>query len=81
MTPKRRHESADLAEELARPVAPDDMADAAVDRETHGPDLPNIPILDDALAHEVAHGGQDVGEDVVGYFGGGGHASQDDPNH
>jgi hemolysin III len=50
MTPKRRHESADLAEELGRPVAPDDTADVAVSRDEHGPDLPNIPVLDDALA-------------------------------
>ena len=51
MTPKRRHESADLAEELSRPVAPDDTADVAVDRAAHGADLPNIPLLDDSLSY------------------------------
>ena len=51
MTPKRHRDSADLADELSRPVAPNDTADIAVSREAHGPDLPNIPILDDGLTH------------------------------
>lgn len=51
MTPKRPRDSADLADELSRPVAPNDTADIAVSREAHGPDLPNIPILDDGLTH------------------------------
>ncbi|MFF2372508.1 hemolysin III family protein [Agromyces sp. NPDC058110] len=51
MTPKRHREPSDLAHELARPVAPEDPTDAAVDVERHGPDLPNIPLLDDAIAH------------------------------
>ncbi len=49
MTPKRRHDSADPADELTRPVAPDDTADVAITRDAHGSDLPNIPILDDSL--------------------------------
>ena len=40
MTRERRHESADLAEELARPVAPDDTADAPSTRATTGPTCP-----------------------------------------
>jgi hemolysin III len=50
MTRRNRNDSTDLAEELGRPVAPDDTADAAVAREAHGPDLPNIPLLDDSLS-------------------------------
>jgi hemolysin III len=51
MTRQHHDDSPGLAEELNRPVAPDDPADAAVSREAHGPDLPNIPLLDDSLAH------------------------------
>ncbi|MFF2271184.1 hemolysin III family protein [Agromyces sp. NPDC058136] len=51
MTPERRREPADFVEGLTRPVAPDDPADAALDPEQHGPDLPNIPLLDDSLTH------------------------------
>ena len=50
MTAKRHHEQHDLAEELSRPIAPDDTADASISRAQHGPDLPNIPLLDDALS-------------------------------
>lgn len=50
MTAKRRQEHDDLAEQLSRPIAPDDPADASVDRATHGSDLPNIPVLDDSLS-------------------------------
>lgn len=53
MTPERHHDPADLADEFARPVAPDDPGDLAVSREEHGPDLPNIPLLDDSLNHAV----------------------------
>lgn len=51
MTPERHREPADLVEGLTRPVAPDDPADLAVERDEHGPDLPNIPLLDDSLNH------------------------------
>lgn len=51
MTRERRRQSTDLIEEMALPVAPDDPADATIARGDHGPDLPNIPILDDSLAH------------------------------
>ena len=53
MTAKRHHEQHDLAEELSRPIAPDDTADASTSRAQHGPDLPNIPLLDDALSTPV----------------------------
>jgi hemolysin III len=49
MTPERRRDSGDFADELFGPVAPDDTADAAVSRPEHGRDLPNIPLLDDSL--------------------------------
>src|SRR5215207_9901624 len=51
MTPKRRRDSGDFADELFRSVAPDDTADAAVTRSEHGSDLPNIPLLDDSLSY------------------------------
>jgi hemolysin III len=54
MNEKRHRDAADLGDELSRPVAPDDPADAAVARDSHGPDLPNIPVLDDSLAHPGA---------------------------
>jgi hemolysin III len=54
MNEKRHRDAADLGDELSRPVAPDDPADAAVSRDSHGPDLPNIPVLDDSLAHPDA---------------------------
>jgi len=50
MTAKRRPEQHDLAEELSLPIAPDDTADASITRAQHGRDLPNIPLLDDALS-------------------------------
>jgi hemolysin III len=53
MTAKRHHEQHDLAEELSRPIAPEDTADASISRAQHGPDLPNIPLLDDALSTVV----------------------------
>jgi len=53
MNQKRHRDSADLGDELNRPVAPDDPADAAVARESHGSDLPNVPLLDDSLAHDA----------------------------
>lgn len=53
MTPKRQRDSADLADELNRPVAPNDTADVEISREAHGPDLPNIPLLDDSLSYAV----------------------------
>jgi hemolysin III len=53
MNREQRNDSSDLAEELNRPVAPDDPADAAVTRDAHGPDLPNIPLLDDSVVHEA----------------------------
>lgn len=51
MTSKRRRASHDAVDELSSPVAPDDPEDLAVSRGQHGPDLPNIPLLDDSLAH------------------------------
>jgi hemolysin III len=51
MSQKRRRESRDFEDEMSRPVAPEDQADAAVARPQHGPDLPNIPLLDDSLTH------------------------------
>ena len=51
MSPQHHNDSPDLAEELSRPVAPDDPSDVAVSRDAHGPDLPNIPLLDDSLAY------------------------------
>ena len=50
MTAKRHQEQHDLVEELSRPIAPDDTADASISRVEHGSDLPNIPLLDDALS-------------------------------
>jgi hemolysin III len=50
MTAKRRQEHDDLAEQLSRPIAPDDTADASISRAQHGSDLPNVPLLDDALS-------------------------------
>ncbi|MGH3704485.1 MAG: PAQR family membrane homeostasis protein TrhA, partial [Agromyces sp.] len=51
MTSKRRRASHDAVDELSRPVAAEDPGDLAVSRSEHGPDLPNIPLLDDSLAH------------------------------
>ena len=51
MSQKRRREFRDFEDEMSRPVAPEDHADAAVARPEHGPDLPNIPLLDDSLTH------------------------------
>ena len=51
MSPDRRDDSSDFADELSKPVAPDDTADASITRTAHGPDLPNIPLLDDGVAH------------------------------
>ena len=51
MTPKRHREAPTLADDLSSPVAPDDTADVAISREAHGPDLPNIPLLDDSLSY------------------------------
>ena len=51
MTPKRHREATTLADDLSSPVAPDDTADVAISREAHGPDLPNIPLLDDSLSY------------------------------
>jgi hemolysin III len=51
MSQKRRRGSADFEDEMSRPVAPEDIADASVARPEHGPDLPNIPLLDDSLTH------------------------------
>lgn len=51
MSQKRRRESGDFEDEMSRPVAPEDTADASVVRAEHGPDLPNIPLLDDSLTH------------------------------
>ncbi|MCD2442749.1 hemolysin III family protein [Agromyces sp. SYSU K20354] len=51
MNRERRREPLDLGEELSQPVAPADPADVAVTQADHGPDLPNIPILDDGLTH------------------------------
>jgi hemolysin III len=51
MTPKRHREAPTLADHLSSPVAPDDTADVAISREAHGPDLPNIPLLDDSLSY------------------------------
>ena len=48
MTPKRDRDAPTLADDLNAPVAPDDTADVAISREAHGPDLPNIPLLDDS---------------------------------
>ncbi|MBT2498830.1 hemolysin III family protein [Agromyces sp. ISL-38] len=50
MTSKRRREPDHLAEQLSRPAAADDPADAAVTRDQHGSDLPNIPVLDDGIS-------------------------------
>jgi hemolysin III len=54
MNEKRHRDAPDLGEELSRPVAPDDPTDAAISRAAHGSDLPNIPLLDDSLAHPGA---------------------------
>ena len=51
MTPKRDRDAPTLADDLNAPVAPDDTADVAISREAHGPDLPNIPLLDDSLSY------------------------------
>jgi hemolysin III len=51
MSQKPRRESGGFEDEMSRPVAPEDPADASVARADHGPDLPNIPLLDDSLAH------------------------------
>lgn len=51
MNPKRHRDAGTLADDLNGPVAPDDTADVAISREAHGPDLPNIPLLDDSLTH------------------------------
>ncbi|WP_084003357.1 PAQR family membrane homeostasis protein TrhA [Agromyces aureus] len=51
MAPEHHRDSEDLMHELSKPVASEDLADAAIDRDAHGPDLPNIPLLDDSLAH------------------------------
>ena len=48
---RERRDPVDIGEELSQPVAPDDLADESVARADHGPDLPNIPILDDSLSH------------------------------
>src|SRR6185503_2370050 len=40
-----------LADDLSSPVAPDDIAEVAISREAHGPDLPNIPRLDDSVSY------------------------------
>jgi len=54
MTPERPRDPANLVDELSQPIAPADPGDLAVSRAEHGPDLPNIPLLDDALSHEAA---------------------------
>ncbi|GAA1763850.1 PAQR family membrane homeostasis protein TrhA [Agromyces humatus] len=51
MNRERRRQSVDLGVELSQPVAPADPAELAVTRAEHGPDLPNIPLLDDSLTH------------------------------
>jgi len=51
MSQKRPREFGDFEDEMSRPVAPEDTADSSVARAEHGPDLPNIPLLDDSLAH------------------------------
>ncbi|MGI9823762.1 PAQR family membrane homeostasis protein TrhA [Agromyces sp. Marseille-Q5079] len=51
MTPERHRDSEDLAHELTEPVAPQDPSDTFISRDDHGPDLPNIPLLDDEISH------------------------------
>ncbi len=53
MEQKRHRDSTDLGDELNRPVAPDDPHDATVSRASHGPDLPNVPLMDDSMAHDA----------------------------
>ncbi|MFF1875769.1 hemolysin III family protein, partial [Kitasatospora herbaricolor] len=52
MTPRKRHETEDVAELLHEPADALGPADAAVKAdETEGPDLPNIPLLDASPAN------------------------------
>ena len=51
MNRERRREPVNVGSELSQPVAPDDLDDTSVARVDHGPDLPNIPLLDDSLSH------------------------------